>query len=381
MTPAEITELIVDTATAQGFVRVGVASLHAPTRYDAFRRWLADGHAGSMTYLSAPHQLEARRDARVLSKTARTIVVAALPYAKSGGDEVPDDAPRGFIARYARGEDYHLVVRDKLVAIAETLEGALGRDVHGRPCVDSAPLLERDLAEAAGLGFVGKNTMLIAPGVGSYVVLGELLLAVDAAPTAPFPTEATRCGDCTACLDACPTDAFVGPHDLDARRCVSYLTIEHRGDIAPELRPRIGTMVFGCDICQEVCPYNAAAPDRTPPDPALAPIGPDRGVPALIELLGLGANQMRRYLNNSAMRRASRHTLLRNACIALGNLGDARAIPALERAVRDRHPIVRAHAAWALGQLGAVDACRDALADETDAYVRAALEAAVSAEV
>jgi len=282
------------------------------------------------------------------------------------------------IARYARGADYHVVMRRKLTALAEAVAAGVGRPVAARACVDSAPLLERDLAEVAGIGFAAKNTMLIAPGLGSYILLGELLLDIAAAPTTALDAAAPRCGSCRACLDACPTGAFVGAHVLDARRCISYLTIEHRGVIDRALRPAMGAMIFGCDICQEVCPFNAAAPDRTPPDPELAPLTDDRGAPDLARLLGLGANQMRRFLDGTALRRANRDQLLRNVCIALGNSGDAAAIPALARALADRSPIVRGHAAWGLGRLGAADICAAALAAEADPYVRSELSAALA---
>jgi len=355
VTPAEVSELIVAEARARGFHRVGITSIGAATRYRAYREWLDAGYAGSMVYLAAPHQLEARRDPRALASNARTIAVVALAYAHRGGDE-PGDGPRGFVARYARGRDYHTVVRHKLQELADAIATGVGRPIAARPCVDSAPVLERDYAETAGIGFTAKNTMTIAPGLGSYLVLGELLLDVDAEPTPALDRTAPRCGDCTACLDACPTHAFAEPYVLDARRCISYLTIEHRGVIDRRLRPAMGNMIFGCDVCQQVCPYNAAAPARTPPAPELSPVGADRGALDLIGLLGLGANQLRKLVDGSALRRANRRQLLRNACIALGNSGDAAAVAALERAVADRDPVVRGHAAWALGRLGQLGA-------------------------
>jgi epoxyqueuosine reductase len=378
VTPAETAQLIVDEARELGFHRVGIASVDTPVRYREYRQWLAAGHAGSMAYLSAAHQLEARRNLRALAEGARTAVVVALAYAKSGGDET-GGGPRGFVARYARGADYHSVVWGKLTALADELSRRLGRPVAARPCVDSAPVLERDLAEAAGLGFAAKNTMLIAPGLGSYFVLGELLLDVDAEPTPALDRSAPRCGDCRACLDACPTDAFTAPHSLDARRCVSYLTIENGGVIDRALRPAIGTMVFGCDVCQQVCPYNAAAPDRAEPSPELAPRRPDSGALDLVRLLGLGANQLRKLVDGTAMRRANRTQLMRNACVALGNSGDELAVPALARALRDRNPIVRGHAAWGLGALGAFNELEAASATEDDVYVRSEITAALAA--
>jgi epoxyqueuosine reductase len=222
--------------------------------------------------------------------------------------------------------------------------------VLARACVDTAPVLERGFAEAAGIGFVGKNTMLITPGLGSYTVLGELLTDVELAPT-PRDNGAARCGDCRACLDACPTGALPAPWVLDARRCVSYLTIEHRGDIPESLRPLIGDMVFGCDICQEVCPYNAAAPARTPPAPDLADDALDAARPDLLELAAMGSNPHKRWSAGRAVRRASRAQLMRNVAVALGNSGDARARPHLERLAGDASAVVRRTARWALDRL------------------------------
>lgn len=375
--PVAVRDLIVAEARGLGFHRVGIVPVEPPRRYQAYRDWLDRGMHGTMTYMAAPEHVTGRADLGQLLAGARTVVVVALAYAKSGGASPADGVIRGVVARYARGKDYHGVLMARLRAMAETLSRRLGRSVATRPCTDSAPVLERDLAERAGIGFIAKNTMLIAPGLGSYVVLGELLLDVDAAPSASAP-ERSRCGRCRACLDACPTGAFADAYVLDARRCISYLTIEHDGPIPPELRDAMGTMIFGCDICQEVCPFNAVAPERTPPDPELTARDDERGAPDLVSLLELGSSQRRRYVRNTALRRASREKLLRNVCIALGNAGDLGAAGALERALGDRSALVRGHAAWALGKLGVLEPCRRALERETDAWVRAELEAALA---
>lgn len=392
-TPGSLVAFIAAEARRLGFHRVGVIPVESPARYDAYRDWLERDMHGTMEYMASPEHVHARRDPRHVAENARTMVVVALAYAKSGGVPTrdaegesgnPGHSPpiRGFVARYARGKDYHGVMKQRLRTLADGISAHLGRPVAARPCVDTAPVLERDLAEAAGIGFMAKNTMVIAPGLGSYILLGVLLLdvALDSGPDSAIPfvqRHKNRCGSCRACLDACPTDAFPAPYVLDARRCVSYLTIEHGGAIPRDLRAGIGTMLFGCDICQEVCPFNARAPDRHPPDPELAPLDDQRGAPDLIRILSLGSNQRRRYVDGTALRRANREKLLRNACVALGNAGDHRAIPALERALDDRSPIVRAHAAWALGALGATEPCRQALTRETDPDVRAELQAAL----
>jgi epoxyqueuosine reductase len=314
-----------------------------------------------MAYLAAPAHVTQRADLRTLLAAARSLIVVALAHGRA--DPIPADALlRGKIARYARGEDYHLVMRDRLVALAERLAAALGRPVASRPCVDSAPVLEREWAERGGLGFVAKNTMVIAPGLGSYLVLGELLVDAELAATAPAEPPRPRCGSCRACLDACPTHALVDDYVLDARRCISYLTIEYHGAIPRELRASIGTWVFGCDICQEVCPFNAggaghAREARVDPrvDPLLRPRDLEHALPDLVALATRGSNQLRRLARRTALRRVPRDALLRNVAIALGNTHDARAIPALVALLGHRTALVRGHAVWALGELGAAD--------------------------
>jgi epoxyqueuosine reductase len=353
-----------------GFARAAIVPVEPPRRHALYASWLAAGHAGDMAYLARPDHVEPRGDLHALLDSARSLVVVALAYDRA--DPVPPESLlRGRIARYARGEDYHLVMRDKLVLLADRLARELGAPVASRPCVDSAPVLEREWAERAGLGFIAKNTMLIAPGLGSYVVLGELLVDAALAPTAPDAPPKPRCGSCSACLDACPTGAFVDAYVLDARRCISYLTIEHHGVIPRELRAQMGTWVFGCDVCQEVCPFNAGTGEGN--DPLLTPRSVEHALPDLIALAGKGANQLRQLVKRTAMRRVPREVMLRNVAIALGNTGDARAIPALVALLADRAPLVRAHAVWALGQLGATDVL-DAHADD-DPNVRAELAA------
>ncbi|HEX7842308.1 MAG TPA: tRNA epoxyqueuosine(34) reductase QueG [Kofleriaceae bacterium] len=338
-----------------GFARAAVVPIEPPRRHAVYTRWLDDGRAGEMAYLAAPEHVAQRADLRALLAEARSLIVVALAYDRA--DPIPADALlRGKIARYARGEDYHLVMRDRLVALADRIAAELGRPVASRPCVDSAPVLEREWAERAGVGFVAKNTMVIAPGLGSYVVLGELLLDVELAPTAPAEPPRPRCGACRSCLDACPTQAFVDAYLLDARRCISYLTIEHHGAIPRELRPAIGTWVFGCDVCQEVCPFNAGAgPAGGEVDPLLRPRSIEHALPDLIALAGQGANQLRQRVKRTALRRVPRDMLLRNVAIALGNTGDPRAVPALVALLSHRAAQVRGHAVWALGELGAAE--------------------------
>jgi epoxyqueuosine reductase len=344
---------LADLGRELGFVRVAVLPIEPPRRHALYTSWLASGHAGGMGYLTAPEHVAKRADLSSLLATARSLIVVALAYDRS--DPVPADRLlRGRIARYARGEDYHLVMRDRLVALADRLAAVLGGPVASRPCVDSAPVLEREWAERGGLGFVAKNTMVIAPGIGSYVVLGELLVDAELASAAPAALPRPRCGSCRSCLDACPTQAFVDAYVLDARRCISYLTIEHHGAIPIELRRSIGTWVFGCDVCQEVCPFNAGAgPAAAQIDPLLRPRSIEHALPDLVALAAKGANQLRQLVKRTALRRVPRDVLLRNVAVALGNTGDPRAIPALVALLGHRVAQVRGHAAWALGELGA----------------------------
>ncbi len=379
MTTAKAPVNVVTIARELGFARAAVVPIEPPRRHALYERWLADGHAGDMAYLTTADHTGQRADLRSVFSRARSLIVVALAYERTD-PVVPVDRLRGTIARYARGDDYHLVMRDRLLALADRLSHELGSPVAARPCVDSAPVHEREWAERGGLGFVAKNTMLIAPGLGSYVVLGELLVDRELAITAPDEAPRPRCGSCRACLDACPTRAFVDAYVLDARRCISYLTIEHTGSIPRELRAAIGTWVFGCDVCQEVCPFNAGAgPEAI--DPALAPRSIEHALPDLIELANIGTNQLRQRVRRTALRRVSRGTLLRNVAVALGNTRSSDAIAPLRRLLEAREPLVRGHAAWALGRLGqphAIDALRTARATETDPEVLAEIDHALA---
>ncbi len=362
--------MIAALARELGFARAAIVPIEPPRRHALYTSWLASGHAGEMAYLATPEHTGARADLRTLLASARALIVVALAYDRA--DPIPQDRLlRGRIARYARGEDYHLVMRDRLVVLADRLASELGTPVASRPCVDSAPVLEREWAERGGLGFVAKNTMLIAPGAGSYIVLGELLVDAELAPTSPETAPKPRCGSCRSCLDACPTGAFVDAYLLDARRCISYLTIEHHGVIPRELRASIGTWVFGCDVCQEVCPFNAGGGE--PHDPLLSPRTAEHALPDLVALAGKGANQLRQFMRRTALRRVPRAVLHRNVAVALGNTGSADAIPPLVFLLGARSPLVRIHAVWALAQLGAHDVLAAHRVAEDDPDVQAEL--------
>ena len=295
-----------------GFDLVGIAALGEPATFPHFERWLAAGHHAGMDYLARGAEL--RADARRPHPGATHAIVVGMHY---GGRE-----PTGPVARYARGDDYHEVMRERLRGFVPWLEAELGVPVDARPYVDSGPLLERDLAQRAGLGWFGKNTMLINPRHGSFFFLGALVVNVALPVDTPFVAD--HCGTCTRCLEACPTDAFVAPRVLDANRCISYLTIEHRGEIAEELRPLIGEWLYGCDVCQEVCPWNVkfarALPEGSPYAAREFISGKDARTLAT-DVLALDEDGYRTAFRGSAMKRAKRAGLQRNARVVLANVG------------------------------------------------------------
>ncbi len=345
--PQALTNFVVKAAEDLGFARAGVTGIETPARYSAYLSWLERDDHASMEYMADSFHKRARADMRELLPEAQSAISVALSYDKVEAPQpASDGSPRGRVAQYALGDDYHHVMRSKLSALAEALAQEAGETFDSRACVDSAPLLEREIAERAGLGFVAKNTMLITPGLGSYTLLGVLLTSANLAPTRA--TSSRDCGSCTACLDACPTDAFRGPYQLDARRCISYLTIESEEPIPESLRPLLGDRIFGCDACQDVCPYNAVAPSRSQTIPELRPRDPDRARPSLQMLAEHGSNQRKRYVAGNALRRNRREQLLRNVAVALGNVAPEH--PIVETLAHDRSPLVQEHAQWAKAQ-------------------------------
>lgn len=355
--PEGLADEIRRAAPGLGLAGLGFASVEPfEDAHRVFAAWIEAGYNGTMAYLGdAP-----RHDPRSLAPHVQTLVVGAMSVA----------AVRGYshVARYAAGGDYHVRLRQKLSALGQAIADLCGRTVVARACVDTAPLLEREAARRAGIGFIGKSNLLIMPGIGSHVLLGALLLDVGIAVDSPAEQ---RCGRCTSCLDACPTRAFVGPWILDARRCISYLTIEYRGWISASLRPLMGTHVFGCDICQDICPYNRGKDALTSRE-ASAEDGELPNV-ELSAWLTLTSSGYRRLSAGSALRRASRWQLLRNAAVAAGNSRDLGLVASVVRLlVESKYPIVRGHAAWALGRLGnsdAVEGLQRALLRECDADV------------
>ena len=307
--PAELSQMAKAHAYALGFDLVGITSLGPADTADAFDAWIEAGYAGTMGYLA--RGAEKRRDSRrPLPGTTHAIVVG-LDY---GGRE-----PDGPVARYARGDDYHDVMESRLRELHRRISHDAGHDVPGKPYVDTGPLLERDLARRAGLGWFGKNTNLINPSRGSFFFLGALLVDLELAVDAPF--EADRCGSCTRCLDACPTDAFVAPRELDATKCISYLTIELKTEIPAGFHAAIGEHIYGCDVCQEVCPWNVTFA-RELTEPAFAPRAAIAGKDARTlaqDLLAMSQEEFSVAFKGSPMKRARLRGLQRNAAVLLGN--------------------------------------------------------------
>jgi epoxyqueuosine reductase len=331
---------IKEQARALGFDLVGIARATAADGFERLGAWLARGYAGEMTYMS--RHAEARQHPSSILTDVRSVVMVAMNYFP--GESEPGRLLAGKVARYARGRDYHEVLREQLGKLLAWVQGEVP-GCTGRGVVDTAPLLERDFARRAGLGWFGKNTMLLNKRLGSYFFLGALLLDLELAADAPHRSD--HCGTCTACLDACPTQAFAGPGWLDSRRCISYLTIELRGPIQEEWRNLLGEWVFGCDVCQEVCPWNHKAP-------VAANSGLERtdleqlDLPAL---LGMSEPAFRQRFRGTAMMRAKRRGLLRNAAIILGNQGDPAALPALRQASADPDPVIKEAAEWAINRI------------------------------
>ncbi|HZI89429.1 MAG TPA: tRNA epoxyqueuosine(34) reductase QueG [Candidatus Polarisedimenticolia bacterium] len=359
---ASTKQRIAEAARALGFGAVGFASASVAPHAERLHAWLAEGRHGTMRWMA--RDPERRVDPRVTLRGARTVISVSIPYYRGDWPEAADDAPRGRIARYAWGRDYHKRIRRRLRNLARAVQEA-SPEARWVAYVDTGPMLDRAWAERAGIGWIGKNTNVILQGHGSYSFLGEILtdLTID-----PDPPARDHCGTCARCITACPTGAILGPYQLDARRCISYLTIEHRGSIPLELRPAIGTRIFGCDDCQEVCPWNRFAVPTQDPDFADRP---GQATPELIPLLGLDEEGFRARYQGTAILRAKRAGFARNVAVALGNTGDSRAVPALARALEhDSDPMVRGHAAWALGRIGSPSAraaLQDAASRETSA--------------
>jgi epoxyqueuosine reductase len=344
---------IFEEAHRLGFTLAGVTTPDPPPHFPQFENWIARGHHADMAYLATDRARACRADPKQIIPEVKSILVLGAPYhaplrrlpssPKMGG--VARSAEGG-VAAYALGEDYHLILPPRIAALIDFIERQVGHSIPNRAYTDTGPLLERDFAQRAGLGWVGKNTCLIHPRLGSYFFLAEILLGLNLEPDPPFTAD--HCGTCTRCLEACPTRAILPDRTLDARRCISYLTIENKGDIPADLRPLMQDWIFGCDICQTVCPWNRFAPPEVD-----ASFRPRAGASAsdLVATLALTLESFNQKFKNSPIQRTKRRGLLRNASVALGNLGDEQSLPALEIACRDSEPMVQRHAAWAKSKI------------------------------
>jgi epoxyqueuosine reductase len=422
------TDQIKEKATRLGFDLCRVVPVSTAPHADFFEQWLHLGRAGEMGYLA--RNVEKRRLPLLLAEdgdTFRSLIVLAVNYHQFDlPPEVIDDPSRGIIASYAWGDDYHEIIRPLLYELDSFIRAETGRTTPGKALVDTGPVLERDWAQQAGIGFTGKNCCTIHPQQGSWLFLATLLapeiLDYDPAPramdvpdldpsavAAGLPpaqdygrweislnaaegdsTLTGACGRCTRCLDACPTDAFTGPFHLDPLRCISYWTIEAKEPIPRELRAHFGNRIFGCDICQEVCPWNRRLQQRTPLLEGLAAQA-ERIAPPLLEGFQpetpywLDTEAFARRFRRSPLKRTKRHGMLRNVCVALGNWADPVALPALKQALVDPEPVARGHAAWAIGRVAARHAYPDPrmtleahLQQENDEWVRSEIVAALA---
>ncbi|HEX6384249.1 MAG TPA: tRNA epoxyqueuosine(34) reductase QueG, partial [Anaerolineae bacterium] len=362
-------------ARSLGFSMAGVVPAAPGRRLDAYLRWIASEQHGQMGYMARPDRVARRQDLNVILPGVHSIVCVGLDYyTLSVPEHIANDPSRGRISNYAWGVDYHDVMTPRLQELAGWLRQQGADDVKTKVYVDTGAMLERDHAETAGLGFTGKNTMLIGPRRGSFFFLGELLTTLPLAYDTPRPAM-PNCGSCRRCLDACPTNAFPEPYVLDARRCISYLTIELKGWIPHELRPLMGNWIYGCDVCQDVCPFNRFAQPTHEPTfhPNTQTPNWDAAAPPLLDILTLDEAGFNERFAHSPIKRIKRARLLRNACVAAGNWGSEAAVPALIALLEDAEPLIRGHAAWALHQIGSREAkaaVAAALAHETDELVR-----------
>jgi epoxyqueuosine reductase len=336
-------ELIRQRARELGFDDCRFTTAAPPDHAAAFQRWLGAQQQGEMAWLE--RNAHKRVDPKLVLAEARSIITLAVSYGvRSTKSEVQDPAS-GIVARYAQFADYHDVIAERLRSLTDFVNRLGGTETRSLWYVDTGPLLERDLAQRAGLGFVGKHTNLISRSLGNWIFLSEIITTLELEPDAP---EHNHCGKCTRCIDACPTGAITAPFNVDARRCISYLTIELKGSIPLELRPLIGNRIYGCDDCLAVCPWNRFARDGAMMKPHTRGELTD---PDLLQLLSLDDAGFKQMFAGTPILRTKRRGLLRNVCVALGNVGDERALPALEKAAQDREPLIREHAAWAIEQI------------------------------
>ena len=355
MPNVNLTQAIKEQAHHLGFSLVGISTPDPLPHAQVFENWLQHGRQGEMTYLNSSRSRLCRARPEQILPDCRSVLVLGIRYPKPPAlaeDDLKNTPLSGRIAAYSWGNDYHDILPERLQNLVAFIESQVGHHVPNRWYTDTGPLLERELAQRAGLGWIGKNTCLINPEEGSYFLLAEILLGIELKTDRPYTHD--RCGSCTRCITACPTGCILPDRTLDSRRCISYLTIELKGLIPRELRPLLETWVFGCDICQQACPWNRfATPEADPAfDRHLA-----QPTPNLFDELTLSTGEFNYKYRHSPIMRAKRKGYLRNVAVVLGNLRSQEAVPMLARVLKiDHEPLVRAHAAWALGRIGGAPA-------------------------
>jgi epoxyqueuosine reductase len=342
--PATLKAEVLAAARALGFADCRIAPIHRASHADVFDQWIADGKYGDMAWLARTP--ERRTDPSLVLPGAQAMIVVAMNYFVPPPDPIADQlaAARGVVARYAWGDDYHDLMQERLRKLCDVLAARGGVQ---KLYVDTGPVLERDFASDAGVGWNGKSTVQIHPKLGTWFFLGEILTTLALPPDLPF---GDHCGKCTRCLDACPTRAIIAPHHLDARRCLSYLTIEHKGPIPAEFRKALGARIYGCDDCLTACPWNRFA--QASREAAFA-ARPHVAGWSLRDFLALDDDGFRALFKGSPIKRLKRPGFLRNVCVALGNVGGTGDLPALRTAASDPHPLIAEHAAWAIEEIEA----------------------------
>ncbi|GAB4499260.1 MAG: tRNA epoxyqueuosine(34) reductase QueG [Anaerolineales bacterium] len=333
----ELTQAIKEKTRQLGFILAGVTSCDPPINFNIFQNWLDANHHAAMDYLASERSRSRRANPRLILPECKSILVLALPYSPNAESGMQKAEFK--IAAYALGNDYHDIIPPRLQEIVQFIEEQIGHPIPNRYYTDTGPILERELAQRAGLGWVGKNSMLINPQKGSTFLLAEILLGIELEYDEPFQTD--HCGTCTNCIEACPTQCILPNRTIDSNRCISYLTIENKGDIPKDLRPSMQNWVFGCDICQQVCPWNRFSP---PADSALKPSIP---LPIPTDDLFLTPFEFNQRFKRSPIKRAKRRGYLRNLAVAVGNNGSETDLPALKKAVQDEEALVSEHAEWA----------------------------------
>ena len=355
MEKTTLTKKIKIKAQELGFGLVGVTTPEQPAHLDVYEDWIKAGHHGEMGYLDTARAIKGRADPRLLLPECQSILVLGMPYSnpKTATSRAPEAGPKGRVAAYAWGDDYHDVLKATLKELVTYIEKLCGVPVPNRWYTDTGPILESELAQRAGLGWIGKNSLLINPSQGSYFLLAEILLGIELEADQAIVND--YCGSCTRCIDACPTDCILPNRTLDAKRCISYLSIELKDVIPADTRPMMENWVFGCDICQEVCPWNI----RFAPGQGHDEFEPREGIRS-IELekeLELSPSDFNKKFKGSPVKRTKRRGYLRNVAVALGNAGQTRSVPALKRALlNDDEKLIRGHSAWALGEIGGTEA-------------------------